>query len=130
VPDATTENVAVWLASIPAFTGWLVIAGATATPAPVIAMLTGALNWLLLTVALPVALPMAVGAKLAVKVALWPAVSVAGSDTPPMLKPVPDTAAEIVTAVVPEFVSVRLWLLVEPELDEASLALVVPAHPD
>jgi hypothetical protein len=73
-----------------------------------------------------------------------------------MLKPAPVAVAwEIVTATLPEFVTLKLWLLTDPtgtlpkviaaglrpnapegavseavEVEELPLALVTPAHPD
>ena len=56
----------------------------------------------------PVTLPLVVGVKAALNVLLLPALIVTGSgDNPLMLKPVPETPpCEIVTMLVPEFVSV------------------------
>jgi hypothetical protein len=69
----------------------------------------GALNCALVNDALPETLPAAVGAKVAVKVALFPGFKLAGRATPLRLKPVPDgVACEIVTAALPELVSVKL----------------------
>lgn len=106
--------------------------------------------------ALPEAFPAAVGAKLAVNVNVLPGDTVRGSDAPPMLKLAPVAVAwEIVTAALPEFVTLKLWLLTDPtgtlpkvivaglrlnapegavseaaEVVELPLALVTPAHPD
>jgi hypothetical protein len=109
VPDALTENVADW----PTRTDWLVgcaaIEGATAAPVPVICTTKGELSCEPLKEAAPDALPAEVGAKLAVKVALLPGFRFTGSATPPMAKPAPEALAwEIVTALVPELVIVKL----------------------
>ena len=101
--------------------------------------------------------PVTSGANVAVKVALLPAFNVRGSATPPIVKPVPDTLSwEIVMGDVPEFVIVKLSLLVAPtttlpkvrteglalsepegavaesavEVGESPFALVTPEHPD
>ena len=59
--------------------------------------------------ALPAAFPADVGAKPAVNVKVLPGDTVRGSDAPPMLKPVPIAVAwEIVTATLPEFVTLKL----------------------
>ncbi len=56
---------------------------------------------------LPVALPAAVGENFAANVVVWPAASVAGTDSPVMLNPVPDALpCEMVMLAVPEFVRV------------------------
>jgi hypothetical protein len=58
---------------------------------------------------LPDTVPVAAGAKLAVRVKLLPGDIVSGRGTPLMLKPAPLAVAwEIVTATLPEFVSVKL----------------------
>ena len=57
----------------------------------------------------PEEFPAAVGPKLAVNVKLPPGDKVNGSDAPPMPKPAPVAFAwEMVTATVPEFVTVKL----------------------
>jgi hypothetical protein len=57
----------------------------------------------------PDALPAEVGAKLVVKVVLVLGFRFTGSTTPPMAKPAPEALAwEIVTALVPELVIVKL----------------------
>ena len=83
--------------------------GEAVTPTPVIWIATGELNCALPIEMLPIAMPVAVGAKVAVSVKLLPGDRVNGSDAPAMLKPVPVTVAwEIVTELLPEFVTVRL----------------------
>ena len=68
---------------------------------------------------LPLALPEVVGVNWAVNVVFDPALIVAGSVNPLMLKPVPVAlAAEIVTLAVPEFVKVMTW---EPLLPTRTL---------
>lgn len=116
MPAATTENVAVWPAVTVWLAGWVVIEGGVDTPRPVSVIVTGELDALLNTDILPDALPVAVGAKLAETVALCPAISESGRGAGGlMLKPVPVTeACETIMAAVPEFVRVRLRLLVEP----------------
>ena len=126
MPDAVTENVAVW----PAVTVWLVgcvvIEGVTDTPLPVIVIVA---TWVVETCAigtlavltrceansflvikrLPETLPIADGAKLIVKVALCPPANVNGSWGPLRVKPPPDTAVLMsVRASVPEFVRDRV----------------------
>ena len=64
---------------------------------------------------LPDAVPAWVGVKIVVKVALCPVGSISGSAGPATAKPLPvATACVTVRAEVPEFVSVRLCLLLEP----------------
>jgi len=88
---------------------------------------------------LPEALPTVVGANVVVKAALCPAPSCSGSLGPLTAKPLPDaTACVTVRAEVPEFVSVRLCLLLEPtttfpKLRVPGLGTRLPddeAHPD
>ena len=89
--------------------GWLVIAGVTATPVPVIWIVSAELSCALAMEVLPEAFPVVVGAKLAVNVKLFPGDKVIGSDPPPIPKPVPvATAWEMVTDTLPEFVRLRL----------------------
>ena len=125
-------------------------------PTPVTWIATGELNCALTIDMIPETLPVVVGAKEAVSVKLLPGDRVNGSDAPATLKPVPVALAwEIVTELVPEFVTVRLWLLVDPtgtfpkliaagliarlpddavsevaEVVELPLAVVTPVHPD
>ena len=73
--------------------GWQVIAGVTATPVPVIWIVSGELNCALAMEALPEAFPVPVGAKPAVNVKLLPVDKVNGSYAPPMLKPAPVAVA-------------------------------------
>jgi len=90
-------------------TGCAVIDGATAVPAPVIWTTKVELNCDPVKEAAPDALPVLEGAKLAVKVALLPGFRFTGKATPPIAKPAPETLAwEIVTALVPELVIVKL----------------------
>ena len=64
---------------------------------------------------LPVKLLAEAGAKLAVKEAACPALSVAGTDKPAMLKPAPEAlAAEIVTLAVPELLNVMVCVPLLP----------------
>lgn len=109
MPEAVTENVAVWLVSTDSLNGWLVIAGATAIPVPLIEMASGELNCGLTMERLPESFPAAVGSKLAVNVKVLPGESVRGRDAPPIVKPAPVTVAwEMVIATVPEFVTLKL----------------------
>jgi len=63
---------------------------------------------LLVMETLPLALPVVVGANVAVNVVFEPSLTVTGSVSPEMLKPVPLVlAAVIVTLAVPELVSVK-----------------------
>ena len=88
---------------------WLVITGATAIPVPVIWIVIGELHCALIIEVLPEAFPVAAGAKPAVNVKLFPGDRVNGSDAPPMLKPAPIAVIwEIVTAALPEFVTLKL----------------------
>lgn len=76
-------------------------------PVPLNAMVVGDPGALLTIEMLPVALPAAVGENFAANVVVWPAASVAGTDNPVMLNPVPDALpCEIVTLAVPELVKV------------------------
>jgi hypothetical protein len=64
---------------------------------------------------LPVKLPAEAGAKLAVKEVVCPALRVAGTDKPAMLKPAPEAlAAEIVTLAVPELFNVMVCVPLLP----------------
>ena len=109
MPEAFTEKVAVWPTRMDPLAGCAVIEGATAAPAPVIWITKVELSWGPLKEVAPDTLPVEVGAKLAVKVALLPGFRLTGSATPPMAKPAPEAlACEIVTAVVPELVIVKL----------------------
>jgi hypothetical protein len=68
---------------------------------------------LLLIVTVPVLAPAVVGSKLIVRVAVWPGFKVTGKLIPESAKPVPVTEAlEIVTAAVPEDVSVTVFAMV------------------
>jgi hypothetical protein len=93
---------------------------------------SGELNCALTTEQLPEAFPLAVGAKLAVNVKLLPGGRVNGSDAPLMPKPGPVAFAwEMIMATLPEFVTLKLWLLVDPtwtvpKLSAAGLMLTVP----
>ena len=60
-------------------------------PVPLRGIVSGDPGALLTMEMLPVALPAAVGAKVAEKDALCPALMVAGTDSPLMLKAAPDT---------------------------------------
>ena len=78
-------------------------------PTPAIWIATDELNCALAIEMLPEALPVVGGAKAAVSVRLLPGDRVNGSDAPATLKPVPVAVAwEIVTELLPEFVTVRL----------------------
>jgi hypothetical protein len=71
--------------------------------------------WLFVIERLPEASPIVVGANLVMNVVVCPSANVNGSDGPLKVKPPPDaTAWVIVMADVPEFVRVRLRLLLEP----------------
>ena len=84
-------------------------------------------------VTVPLALPPALGSNPMLKDALWPPLSVRGSDNPLMLNPAPLTdEAEIVTLSPPVFVreaandlEVETWML--PKLKLAGLAVSDPA---
>jgi hypothetical protein len=154
VPAATTEKVAVCPEIMVWLEGCVVIVGATGSATPEAVTTTGALRSLLEIVMVPESLPIVGGAKLAEKVVLCPVDSVMGSVGPVTVMPVPDAVAcEIVTATVPELVSVTLCLLVDPTatapkfttvglgvrvpvgveselVEDAVLALVTPTHPD
>ena len=115
-------------------------------------MLTDELNCALMIEQLPEAFPAVVGAKLTVNVTLVLGASVKGRGTPPIAKPGPMALTwEMVIGRLPEFVAVKLWLLVDPTWTlpkvtaaglmlrvpkltfvglELGLALVMPAHPD
>src|SRR5205807_3619216 len=109
VPEAVTEKVTVCPISTDWLTGWFVIAGATATPVPAIWIVSGELNCALRIEALPETVPVAMGAKPAVNVKVLPGDKLSGRDAPPMLKPAPVAVTwEIVTAKLPEFVTLRL----------------------
>ena len=148
------------MAAWPAVTVWVagcvVIEGVTGTPAPamaivaiwmvttgaigVLAMLTGGVSSRLLVIErLPETLPVAVGAKLVMKVVLCPPANVNGSGGPFTVKPPPDAIVwETVMVSVPEFVRVRLCLLIEPTATFPKLRLLGfatrspddVAHPD
>ena len=83
--------------------------GCPVVPDPVSAMASGDPGALLAIEILPVAAPAAVGENFAVKVVVCPAESVAGTDSPVMLNPIPDALpCEIVTLAVPEFVKLMV----------------------
>ena len=126
MPDAVTENVAVWPAVTVWSVGCVVIEGVTDTPLPVIVIVA---TWVVETCAigtlavltrceansflvierLPETLPIADGAKLIVKVALCPPANVNGSGGPLRAKPPPDTTVLMsLRASVPEFVRDRV----------------------
>jgi hypothetical protein len=76
-----------------------------ATPEPLRGMLVGEFGALLTNAMLPVKLPALAGAKATLKFALCPGLSVKGSVSPLVVKPLPETVAcEIVRSAVPEFV--------------------------
>jgi hypothetical protein len=109
VPEAVTENVAVWPTSTDWLKGWLVIAGATAMPVPLMDIASGELNCGLTMEKLPETSPAVVGSKLAVNVKLLPGDRVRGRDAPPTVKPAPVTVTwEMVSATLPEFVTLKL----------------------
>jgi hypothetical protein len=96
-------------------------------------------DWLLEIERLPEKLPTADGAKVIVKVVLCPPANVNGSGGPLIVKPPPDAAIWMsVMAAVPEFVRVRLWLILEliatfPKLRLVGVTTRVPdvkPHPD
>ena len=132
MPEAATENVAVWPTLTVWLTGWVEIDGVDPTPEPVIAMdstsvetdvVTGPLPpasrgvgiSLFVIKSAPEAAPIAVGANFVVKIALCPSAIVNGSDGPFTLKPLPDAAARvIVMGAAPEFVRVSVRLMMDP----------------
>ena len=106
---AVTEKVAVWPARMDWFTGCTLIKGATALPVPCHPTPKFWRNCGLKKETLPDTSPAVEGTKVAVKVALSPGFKLTGSATPDRLRPAPETlACEIVTALVPELVSVKL----------------------
>lgn len=84
---------------------------------------------MLTTDALPVALPPTVGVKVTLKEAVCPADNVTRGAEPFRAKPVPVTLTwEMLTAALPVFVSMTLWLLLEfklwiPKLREVVLGV-------
>ena len=109
MPEAVTENVAVWPNSTDWLKGWLVIAGATARPVPLMDIASGELNWGLTMDKLPETFPGVVGLKLAVNVKVLPGDRVRGRDAPPTVKPAPVTVTwEMVSAALPEFATLKL----------------------
>jgi hypothetical protein len=147
---AVWPTVTVWL------TGCAEIEGVTGTPAAVIAMVAISLattggkgplavlarrvvDVLLVIKRFPETLLIAAGAKVIVKVAFCPPANVNGSVGPLRVKTPPDVAVWTrVTASVPEFVRVRLCLLLEPittfpKFSVVGLIVRLPgdwAHPD
>ncbi len=82
---------------------------------PLSGIVSGEPGALLVIETLPVKLAAEAGAKLAVKEAACPALSVAGTDKPAMLKPAPEAlAAEIVTLAVPELLNVMVCVPLLP----------------
>lgn len=85
---------------------------------------------------LPVKLATEAGAKLTVKELFCPALSVAGTDKPAMLKPVLEAlAAEMVTLAVPELLNVMVCVPLPPtgtfpKLKLEGLAVSAPCTPD
>jgi hypothetical protein len=72
----------------------------------------------------PVTLPDEVGPKTTLKVVFFPAAIVAGTVSPVMLNPVPDTVAcEIVSVAVPPFVKLIVCELLLPVTTLPKLAL-------
>lgn len=109
MPEAVTENVAVWPTSTDWLKGWLVIEGATAIPVPLVEIAIGELNCGLTMEKLPDAFPGVAGTKLAVNVKLLPGDRVRGRDAPPTAKSAPVTVTwEMVSATLPEFVTLKL----------------------
>ena len=83
------------------------------------AMLSGEPGALLVIEMLPLPAPADAGEKVALKLALCAALRTNGVDNPLMLKPVPETPpCEIVTVLVPEFVSV---IICDPPLPTRTL---------
>lgn len=83
------------------------------------AMLSGEPGALLVIEMLPLPAPADAGEKVALKLALCAALRIKGVDNPLMLKPVPETPpCEIVTMLVPEFVSV---IVCDPPLPTRTL---------
>jgi len=83
------------------------------------AMLSGEPGALLVIEMLPLPAPADAGEKVALKLALCAALRIKGVDNPLMLKPVPETPpCEIVTMLVPEFVSV---IICDPPLPTRTL---------
>jgi hypothetical protein len=84
-------------------------AGVTDTPVPDSVIESGEFVALLATVTLPVALPAAEGVNVAVKVAVCPAARISPEETPPAVKPAPETVTlETVMLALPALVSVTL----------------------
>jgi hypothetical protein len=102
------------------------------TPVPVSGIVSVGFVAVEVTVTLPVALPAEAGSKPTLKVAPCPAVKVSGAVMPLMLNPVPLAAtAEIVTLVVPVFVtvSVKPWVTPTWTLPKLRLAGFDPSAP-
>ena len=109
MPLAVTEKVAVWLARMDWLAGWELIKGAAALPVPCHPTPNTWRNCWFMNETLPVTSPVAEGAKLALKVTLAPGFRVTGRATPPTVSPVPEAlTCEMVTALVPELLSVKL----------------------
>ena len=86
-----------------------------ATPVPLNAIVPGELDALLTSEMLPVTLPADCGSNCALNVMLCPGGSVTGTESPPMVKPAPETwACEIVRLALPEFVKRMVCELVVP----------------
>lgn len=81
---------------------------------------------------LPVTVPVEVGAKVTWKLELWPPPRVRGTARPLIRMPEPVAlACEMVALVLPEFVTVTLWLCVLPTvtLPNATVAGLMPICP-
>lgn len=94
-------------ATLPKLTlaGLIVSCGCAAVPDPVKGIVSGEPGAVLLIEILPVAVPAADGENFAVNVVVFPAASVAGTDRPVKLYPVPEALpCEMVMLAVPEFV--------------------------
>ena len=75
---------------------------------------------------MPAALPVADGAKVTFKVAVCPAAKIVPVETPPALKPAPETLKlEMVMFVVPELVKVTGRVLLAPTFTLLKFKLVV-----
>ena len=109
MPLALTEKVAVWPARMDWLAGCALINGAAALPVPCHPTPKTWRSCWFTKETLPEVSPVAEGAKLAVNVTLAPGFTVTGRATPPTVRPAPEALTpEIVTAEVPELLSVKL----------------------
>jgi len=95
-------------------------------PVPLSVIVVGEFAALLVIETLPDALPADVGANCTVNVVPSPGFRLCGVGSPDIVNPLPlALAAEIVSATLPEFVTVMFWVVLLPTLTFPKLTLVL-----